>query len=71
MTTTLQKTQVASGNISLAGAGAGAAQAGIGIITVMAALVGLWGLACLAGGIMAAGGPVELARAWLGAVIGI
>jgi len=73
MEKTLHKNQVASGEMTLegAGAGAGAAQAGIGIITVIAALVGLWSLACLVGGIKAAGGPVALASAWLGAVTGV
>ncbi|OQX18292.1 MAG: hypothetical protein BWK76_07890 [Desulfobulbaceae bacterium A2] len=71
MEKTLQKTQVSTGEITLEAAGSGAAQAGIGIITIMSALVGLWGLACLVGGLMAAGGPLELVRAWLGAVTGM
>ncbi|OQX20680.1 MAG: hypothetical protein BWK76_00525 [Desulfobulbaceae bacterium A2] len=70
MEKTLQKTQVSTGEITMEAAGAGAAQAGVGIIIIMSALVGLWGLACLVGGIMAAGGPGALARAWLSAISG-
>ena len=37
---------------------------------VMAGLVGIWGFTCLAAGLISAGGPVELAKAWFSAVTG-
>ncbi|UKL13361.1 hypothetical protein [Dissulfurimicrobium hydrothermale] len=37
---------------------------------IMAGLVGIWGITCLAAGLIAAGGPVELAKAWFSAVTG-
>lgn len=37
---------------------------------VMAGLVGIWGFTCLAAGLIAAGGPIELAKAWFSAVTG-
>lgn len=48
----------------------GTSQAGIGILIALAALIGVWGLACLAGGI-ANGGVVELLRGWVNAVSGM
>ena len=47
-----------------------ASQVGIGVIMTLAALVGIWGLACLVGGI-ANNGLVEMARGWLAAVTGM
>jgi hypothetical protein len=37
---------------------------------VMAAMVGLWGLTCLAAGLIQAGGPLSLMGAWFSAVMG-
>ncbi|MFH7319145.1 hypothetical protein ACHHRT_00885 [Desulfurivibrio sp. D14AmB] len=47
----------------------GAGQAGIGIVVILAALIGAWGLACLAGGVMEAG-AVDLVRGLITAVTG-
>lgn len=47
----------------------GTAQAGIIILLALAALAGVWGFACLAGGIME-GGLTELARGFISAVSG-
>ena len=49
----------------------GVSQVGIGIIMVLAALIGLWGIGCLVGGVSASNGVVELMRNWLGAVSGM
>jgi len=35
-----------------------------------AALIGIWGIACLVGGAIAAGGPVGLAQGWFSAISG-
>jgi len=47
----------------------GAGQAGIGIIAILAALIGAWGLACLVGGVME-GGAADLVRGLIAAVTG-
>lgn len=49
----------------------GTSQVGIGIILMLAALVGLWGVACLFGGIAKSGSLVEMGRGFLTAVIGM
>lgn len=38
---------------------------------VASALVGLWAVACFVGALLASGGPIALARAWLTAVTGV
>ena len=43
----------------------------IGTVGVAGMVIGLWAFACLAGGLFAAGGPLELARSWWGAVTGM
>ncbi len=35
------------------------------------AIVGLWSLASLIGGLVVAGGPIALAKAWFNAIIGM
>lgn len=37
---------------------------------VMAAMIGLWGLTCLASGLIKVGGPFALIGAWFSAVMG-
>ena len=49
----------------------GSTHAGMGIIMTMAALVGIWGLACLIGAFVQAGGLLEVGRAWFAAVTGM
>jgi hypothetical protein len=44
-------------------------QVGISVITIMSALIGTWGVACLIGG-LSQYGIVGLAKGWLTAVIG-
>lgn len=38
---------------------------------VASALVGLWAVACFVGGMLASGGPIALARAWVSAITGV
>ncbi len=40
-------------------------------INVAGAIIGLWSLASLVGGMVAAGGPISLVQAWFGAVAGM
>jgi len=49
--------------------GRDASEVGIGVITVLAALIGLWGIACLVGAI-ANEGLLNIALGWISAVTG-
>lgn len=49
----------------------GASQAGLGVIIVLAALIGVWGIACLIGGLGKSAGLLEAARGWLTAITGV
>lgn len=49
----------------------GISQAGMGIIVVLAALIGAWGLACLIGGLGKSAAILDAARGWLTAVSGM
>ncbi|MDW7772805.1 MAG: hypothetical protein SCH71_07945 [Desulfobulbaceae bacterium] len=49
--------------------GRDAAEVGIGVITVLAALIGIWGIACLIGAV-ANVGLLEMANGWISAVTG-
>lgn len=40
-------------------------------INVAGAVIGLWSLASLVGGMVAAGGPISLVKAWFGAIAGM
>lgn len=50
--------------------GRDAAEVGVGVITILAALIGIWGIACLIGGIAQSGGIGELVSGYLSAVTG-
>ena len=50
--------------------GRDATEVGVGVITVLAALIGIWGIACLFGGIVESGGIGELLNGYLSAVTG-
>lgn len=71
MEKTLKDTGISIEELTTETAGEATAQAGMGIITVLAVMVGLWGAACLIGGLAAAGGPMTLLRSWLTAVTGM
>jgi hypothetical protein len=47
-----------------------ASEVGMGVIMVLAALIGIWGIACLVGGIASSGGVGELMSGYLSAVTG-
>lgn len=44
----------------------------IGIVSlgITSALIGLWSLSCMIGGMVESGGPLSLIKGWYGAVIG-
>jgi len=50
--------------------GRDATEVGIGVITILAALIGIWGIACLFGGIVQSGGIAELVNGFISAVTG-
>ena len=50
--------------------GRDATEVGIGVITILAALIGIWGFACLFGGIAQSGGITELLNGFISAVTG-
>ena len=66
-----QETKTDVTHVSQEAMGEGVTQAGISIILAAAALIGTWGIACLVGGVVNAGGVTQLARAWLTAVTGM
>lgn len=43
----------------------------ITFVAVLGGAVGLWSLACIIGGLVASGGPLQLAGNWLKAVTGM
>ena len=45
-------------------------QVGMGVIMVLAALIGIWGIACLIGGIANSGGIADLLSGYLSAITG-
>ncbi|MBC8318614.1 MAG: hypothetical protein H8E41_11985 [Desulfobulbaceae bacterium] len=49
----------------------GASQAGVAVILALAAMIGLWGVACLIGGIASSNGIGDLASSWFMAVTGV
>lgn len=63
------RTQVRTGeNVS---ATSEVSKAGIYTISVVSALIGLWGFACFAGGMIASGGPLSFISNWFKAVAGL
>jgi hypothetical protein len=67
----LNKTTANAQEINQEAISEGASQAGMGIILTLAAVVGVWSVACMIGGLANAGGIGQLARAWFTAVTGI
>jgi hypothetical protein len=47
------------------------AEVGVGVIAVLAAMIGIWGIACLFGGIVQGGGIAELVNGFISAVTGV
>ncbi|MFH7319147.1 hypothetical protein ACHHRT_00895 [Desulfurivibrio sp. D14AmB] len=69
-TTEIRQERLGKDVVDTRGIAEGAGQAGIGIIVLLAALIGVWGLACLVGGVMATG-VGDLVRGFFSAVIGV
>ncbi|MBU0968869.1 MAG: hypothetical protein KKA54_21125 [Proteobacteria bacterium] len=46
-------------------------RSGISLMGGVSALIGLWAAACFIGGLISAGGPVELAYSWFKAIAGL
>ncbi len=44
--------------------------AGITVVIALASLIGLWGLTCLASGLIKSGGIIGLGASWISAVFG-
>ncbi|RJX26957.1 MAG: hypothetical protein C4531_14725 [Desulfurivibrio sp.] len=47
------------------------AKSGISVMGGVSALIALWAAACFIGGLISAGGPVELAYSWFKAIAGL
>jgi hypothetical protein len=43
----------------------------ITMVSIFAAVVGLWSFACIVGGLIASGGPLAFVKSWFGAVSGM
>ncbi len=59
---TVDEAQTGISNKVIAGA--------LGVSFVGLGLFGLWVVACIVGGLIAAGGPLAFVKAWFGAVMG-
>lgn len=46
-------------------------KAGIYTVGIASALIGIWGLACFVGGMVASGGPLSFVGNWFKAVAGL
>lgn len=46
-------------------------KAGIGTVAILGLVVGLWSFACIIGGLVASGGPLQLVGNWFKAVTGM
>ncbi len=71
MKNTMQKQGLGLGELDQEAIGEGISQAGVGVILVLATLIGVWGIACLVGGMISMGGIIEMGRNWLTAVTGM
>lgn len=72
----LAKTQVKQGQVALHGnsrradTGDDMSLAGITVVIALASLIGVWGITCLASGLVKSGGIIGLGVAWVSAVFG-
>jgi len=69
--TTQEKTKTKSTTKTSVDARAEVSRGTMIAITAVGAVVGLWALASLVGGMISAGGPVALVKAWVSAVVGM
>jgi len=74
-TTVYARTRVRTNTQEKAKANASAtteiSKAGIYTVGIASAMIGLWGLACFVGGIVASGGPLSLVGNWFKSVSGM
>ena len=71
MKNTMQKQGLGLGELDHDAIGEGISQAGVVVILTLATLIGVWGMACLIGGMSTMGGIIEMGRSWLTAVTGM
>ncbi len=69
--TTNIKTQVRTGTRANTSVSAEISKAGVYTLTAASAVIGLWGLACFVGGLVASGGPFALVGNWFHAISGM
>jgi hypothetical protein len=70
--TTLTKKRQVVRNAEQAGSGLDTfAKGSISVMGGVSALIALWAAACFIGGVLSAGGPVQLAFSWFRAVSGL
>ncbi len=69
--TTNIKTQVRTGTRENANVSDEVSKAGVYTIAVASAAIGIWGLACFVGGLVASGGPFAFVGNWFRAVSGM
>lgn len=48
----------------------GSCQVGVGLVTIVSAMIGIWGIACLISG-LSQFGVIGMIRGWIAAVMGI
>ena len=71
MEITREKAATLDSNVAVAELELGNSRLGLGIIMVMAAFVGIWGVACLIGGLASAGSFHEIGRSLITAITGM
>ncbi len=69
--TTNIKTQVRTGTRENVSVSDEISKAGVYTLAVASAAIGVWGLACFVGGLIASGGPLAFVGSWFSAVSGM
>ncbi len=69
--TTNIKTQVRTGTRENASVSDEISKAGVYTLAAASAAIGVWGLACFVGGLIASGGPLAFVGSWFSAVSGM
>ena len=67
-TSAIVRTKVRTGEKAATGE---ISKAGIYTVGIASALIGIWGLACFVGGLVASGGPLAMVGNWFKAVAGM
>ena len=71
MEITQERTATFDSNVEVAELELGNSKLGLGVIMIMAAFVGIWGIACLVGGLASAGSFREIGRSLVTAFTGM